>query len=230
MAIRIDRVYKTIHEVPVRKKPTDMSRLLQRLDVGTRIHATKATGRWIYVPALKGWTKRTKADGERLVKLVKEESTGERLCAALDRIGDQLKTRPMRWTSGGHSGTLAGALKSHKLDCSHYASYGLQAIGVLSKGKCIWLTTKICGKGAGDLKRHAAKVYHPNRRPKDCGLKVGDVVGFTSPQHTMVYAGRKSGHMMWYSGGGGDIRHKSYGPKRKQSYENKIVRTVVRLK
>lgn len=230
MAKKIDRTYRLVHGSPIRKKPTDSAKLIVRLAPGDQVHVTKLKGRWMYVPAKKGWIKWRMSDGTKLMRLVEKVTTGERLCAALDRIGDQLKTKPMRWTSGGHSATLAGALKSHKLDCSHFASYGLQTVGALPKGKCIWLTTKICGKGAGDLKRHAAKVYHPNRRPKDCHLQPGDVVGFTSPQHTMVYAGRKSGHMMWYSGGGGDIRHKSYGPKRKQSYENKIARTVVRLK
>lgn len=230
MAKKIDRTYRLVHGSPIRKKPTDSAKLIVRLAPGDQVHVTKLQRRWMYVPEYKGWTKWRMADGTPLVKLVKKATTGERLCKALKEIGDQLKKKPMRWTAGGHSGTLAGALKSHRLDCSHFASYGLQAVGALPKGKCIWLTTKICGKGAGDLKRHAAKVYHLNCRPKDCHLQPGDVVGFTSPQHTMVYAGRKSGHMMWYSGGGGDIRHKSYGPKRKQSYENKIVRTVVRLK
>jgi len=158
------------------------------------------------------------------------KTTGEKLCSALQEIGGRLGQYPMKWTPNGHSGTLEGAIKNGRMDCSHFASYGLQAIGVLPTGQCIWLTTKIRGKGADELQEKAKSVRHPDRKPEYCHLKTGDIVGFTHPQHTMVYAGRENGRMLWYSGGREEMENRSYGPKPLPFYEDKIVRTVVRLK
>ena len=126
--------------------------------------------------------------------------------------------------------SLSAALKNKKTNCATFVSYGLQEIGVLPKGKYIWLDTKIHGSGKAIIKKKAHVAY-PKVRPSKAGLRKGDICGFANKPHTMVYAGKdKKGHMLWYSAGGSDVKPKNLGPKRKKSYENRKVYVRIRLK
>lgn len=142
----------------------------------------------------------------------------------------KLKKTPMKWANSPGTSTLTQSLKKHRINCACYVSYGLQDIGILGKGKTIWLDKKIHGKGAAQIKKKA-KVVYPRKIPAKAGLKKGDICGFAKSPHTMVYAGKdKAGHLLWYSAGGSDVKPKNYGPKRKKHYENKKVMVRIRLK
>ena len=229
---KINRYYKTIKADPVRVKPSYKSKKKTTLQPGKVIHATRLNGYYIYVPALKGWTIWKDSKGQKYVKLLKvtPSTKAAKLLQSLKKIAEKLKKKPMKWKNSPGTSTLAQSLKKCRINCACYVSYGLQDIGVLSKGKTLWLDTKIHGKGATQIKKKA-KVAYPKKVPAKAGLKKGDICGFHKAPHTMVYAGKdKAGHLLWYSAGGSDVKPKTYGPKRKKHYENKKVMVRIRLK
>lgn len=229
---KIDRYYKTIKADPVRVKPSYKSKKIKTLEPGKVIHATKINGHYVYIPALKGWTIWKDSKGQKYVRLLKvaPSAKADKLISSLKAIAVKLKKTPMKWANSPGTITLAQSLKKHRINCACYVSYGLQDIGVLSKGKTIWLDKKIHGKGAAQIKKKA-KVAYPRKIPAKAGLKKGDICGFAKAPHTMVYAGKdKAGHLLWYSAGGSDVKPKNYGPKRKNHYENKKVMVRIRLK
>lgn len=229
---KINRTYVVIKADPLRVKPSYKSKLKKTLAVGTKVHATKIKGYYIYVPALKGWTIWKDSKGQKYVRLLKvaPSAKADKLIRSLKAIAVKLKKTPMKWANSPGTSTLAQSLKKHRINCACYVSYGLQDIGVLGKGKTIWLDKKIHGKGAAQIKKKA-KVAYPRKIPAKAGLKKGDVCGFAKAPHTMVYAGKdKAGHLLWYSAGGSDVKPKNYGPKRKKHYENKKVMVRIRLK
>lgn len=229
---KIDRYYKTIKADPVRVKPSYKSKKIKTLEPGKVIHATKINGHYVYVPALKGWTIWKDSKGQKYVRLLKvaPSTKANKLIRSLNAIAGKLKKTPMKWANSPGTSTLAQSLKKHRINCACYVSYGLQDIGVLSKGKTIWLDKKIHGKGATQIKKKA-KVAYPRKVPAKAGLKKGDICGFAKAPHTMVYAGKdKAGHLLWYSAGGSDVKPKKYGPKTKKHYENKKVMVRIRLK
>lgn len=229
---KIDRYYKTIKADPVRVKPSYKSRKIKTLEPGKVIHATKINGHYVYVPALKGWTIWKDSKGQKYVRLLKvaPSAKADKLIRSLKAIAVKLKKTPMKWANSPGASTLAQSLKKHRINCACYVSYGLQDIGILGKGKTIWLDKKIHGKGAAQIKKKA-KVVYPRKIPAKAGLKKGDICGFAKAPHTMVYAGKdKAGHLLWYSAGGSDVKPKKYGPKRKKRYENKKVMVRIRLK
>lgn len=229
---KINRTYVVIKADPLRVKPSYKSKRKKTLAVGTKVHATKIKGYYIYVPALKGWTIWKDSKGQKYVRLLKvaPSTKANKLIRSLKEIAGKLKKTPMKWENSPGTSTLAQSLKKHRINCACYVSYGLQDIGVLSKGKTIWLDKKIHGKGATQIKKKA-KVAYPRKVPAKAGLKKGDICGFAKAPHTMVYAGKdKAGHLLWYSAGGSDVKPKNYGPKRKNHYENKKVMVRIRLK
>ena len=126
--------------------------------------------------------------------------------------------------------SLASALKNKRTNCATFVSFGLQSIGVLPKGKYIWLDTKIHGSGSSII-RKKAKIAYPRKSWRYAKLKKGDICGFANKPHTMVYAGKsKQGFPLWYSAGGSDVKAKNYGPKRKKSYEKRKIYVRIRLK
>lgn len=229
----INRTYEVIKADLVRVKPNYKTKLIKTLPVGTRIKATKIKGYYVYIPKYKGWTIWKSAKGEKYVKLVSDKAKvtkSKQLISALKSIEKTLIKHPIKWSNSPGTSSLSQTLKKNKINCACYISYGLQKIGVLPKNTTFWLDTKIHGKGKNKLKK-ACYVAYPNKIPKNAGLKKGDICGFSSAPHTMVYAGKdKKGHLLWYSGGGSDVKPKKYGPKRKKSYENRKVRVRLRLK
>lgn len=121
-------------------------------------------------------------------------------------------------------------MKHKRTNCATFISFGLQEIGILPKGKYIWLDKKIHGTGRNIIKKKA-KIAYPRKKWKQAKLKPGDICGFANKPHTMVYVGKdKNGHALWYSAGGSDVKPKNLGPKRKQKYENRTVYVRIRLK
>ena len=67
---KINRTYVVIKADPLRVKPSYKSKRKNTLAVGTKVHATKINGYYIYVPALKGWTIWKDSKGQKYVRLV----------------------------------------------------------------------------------------------------------------------------------------------------------------
>lgn len=235
MAVKkINRTYKVIRANPVRVKPNWKSKKLKTLAVGTKVTATKLDGYYIYVPSLKGWALWMDSKGQKYVSLVSNNAT-----TTADKFISSLKTVAKKFISGGvkydanHARkSLKDILKYKKTNCATYVSVALQEIGILPKGKYIWLSTGIHGdKAAITAIKKKATITYPKKTWKNAGLKKGDICGFSNKPHTQVYAGKsKSGYPLWYSCGGSDISAKNLGPKRKKSYENRKIYVKIRLK
>ena len=229
---KIDRYYKTIKADPVRVKPSYKSKKIKTLEPGKVIHATKINGHYVYVPALKGWTIWKDSKGQKYVLLLKvaPSTKANKLLAALKTNATKMIKAHVRYSANHACKSLSSALKNKRTNCATYVSFALQSIGVLPKGKYIWLDTKIHGTGKNIIKKKA-KIAYPRKKWKQAKLKPGDICGFAHKPHTMVYVGKdKNGHALWYSAGGSDVKPKNLGPKRKQKYENRTVYVRIRLK
>lgn len=233
MAVKkINRTYQIIKADPLRKKANWKSKKLKTLPVGTVVTATKLSGYYIYIPKLKGWTIWKDSKGQRYVKLIKNntETKADKLIKALESVEQQLIKGGVKYNANHAAKSLASALKTKKTNCATYVSYAFQEIGVLPKGKYIWLSTSIHGDGSSIIKKKA-KVTYPKITWSKAGLKKGDICGFSNKPHTMVYAGKnKAGKPLWYSCGGSDVKAKNLGPKRKASYEKRKIYVRIRLK
>lgn len=228
----INRTYKVIKADPVRVKANWKSKKTKTLAVGTTFTATKINGYYLYVPKLKGWTLWKDSKGVKYVALLKNNSKtkGEKLMDALESVEQSLIKGGVKYNANHAATSLASALKTKKTNCATFVSYGLQKIGVMPKGKYIWLAKGIHGSGTKVIKKKA-KVAYPKKTWKSAGLKKGDICGFANKPHTMVYCGKSSkGYPLWYSCGNSDIKPKNLGPKRKSSYENRKIYVRIRLK
>ena len=216
----------------MRVKPSYKSKLKKTLAVGTKVHATKIHGYYIYVPALKGWTIWKDSKGQKYVRLVSvlKSTKADKLLKELKIVAQKLIKAGVKYNANNPCTSLSSALKHKRTNCATFISFGLQEIGVLPKGKYIWLDTKIHGSGSSRI-RKKAKIAYPRKSWKYAKLKKGDICGFANKPHTMVYAGKsKSGYPLWYSAGGSDVKAKNYGPKRKKSYEKRKIYVRIRLK
>lgn len=229
---KINRTYIVIKADPLRVKPSYKSKRKKTLAVGTKVHATKIKGYYIYVPALKGWTIWKDSKGQKYVRLVSvpKSTKADKLLAALKANAAKMIKAHVKYSANHACKSLASALKNKRTNCATYVSFGLQSIGVLPKGKYIWLDTKIHGSGSSII-RKKAKIAYPRKPWRTAKLKKGDICGFANKPHTMVYAGKsKHGYPLWYSAGGSDVKAKNYGPKRKKSYEKRKIYVRIRLK
>lgn len=126
------------------------------------------------------------------------------------------------------------AKKIKKSNCSCMISYGMQECGFLdkNKGQIFWCNgTKVACKGNGCKKQllKVASITHPNRIPKNAGLKKGDVTGTKNNAHTQLFAGwNKKKQPKWFSWSPSDVGKKE--PRHKPYYDNKKVNTIIRLK
>ena len=218
---KINRTYIVIKADPLRGKPSYKSKLKRTLAVGTKVHATKINGHYIYVPALKGWTIWKDSKGQKYVRLVSvpKSTKADKLLAALKTNAAKMIKAHVRYSANHACKSLASALKNKRTNCATIVSFGLQSIGVLPKGKY------------SSIIRKKAKIAYPRKPWRTAKLKKGDICGFANKPHTMVYAGKsKHGYPLWYSAGGSDVNAKNYGPKRKKSYEKRKIYVRIRLK
>lgn len=170
--------------------------------------------------------------GHKYVRLVSvpKSTKADKLLKELKVIAHKLIKAGVKYNANHPCKSLSSALKGKRTNCATFISFGLQEIGVLPKGKYIWLDTKIHGTGKNIIKKKA-KIAYPRKKWKQAKLKPGDICGFAHKPHTMVYVGKdKNGHALWYSAGGSDVKPKNLGPKRKQKYENRTVYVRIRLK
>lgn len=228
---KINRNYVVIKADPLRVKPSYKSKLKKTIPVGTIVRATKIKGYYIYIPD-SGWTIWKDSKGQKYVRLLKvaPSTKANKLLAALKTNAAKMIKAHVKYSANHACKSLASALKNKRTNCATYVSFGLQSIGVLPKGKYIWLDTKIHGSGSSII-RKKAKIAYPRKSWKYAKLKKGDICGFANKPHTMVYAGKsKHGYPLWYSAGGSDVKAKNYGPKRKKSYEKRKIYVRIRLK
>lgn len=230
----INRTYTVTRADPVRAKANWKSKKLRTLPVGTTITATKLNGYYLYIPSLKGWTLWKDSKGNKYVTLVKNNSKtkGEKLCDKLNTIGKKLVKIGVKYDANKPCKSLASCLKNKRTNCATFVSFGLQELGILPKGKYIWLSKAIHGdKAAITAIKKKAKISYPKTTWSKAGLKKGDICGFANKPHTQVYAGKsKAGYPLWYSAGGSDVKAKNLGPRRKKSYESRKIYVKIRLK
>lgn len=131
--------------------------------------------------------------------------------------------------------TYRKALKGNKrVNCALYISWGLQKCGILPSNRRIWLGNDVNGNGSATIKRKC-KVYHPNKKPRWCYLRIGDVCGWqwgsskANKVHTMVLRGFVNGRPKWATCGGSDIKAKDLSRCR-STYEKKPIKTICRLR
>jgi len=150
------------------------------------------------------------------------QSSADKLIEALKDLEVKCIKNGFVYSNNQSKYTYAEALKTNKhINCARYVSWAMQSAGLLPSGQVIWLNDSIHGNGSDDVKRTCTVTY-PRKSAKNCGLKVGDICGFSNP-HTMVYAGKDSkGNLLWYSAGSSDVKAKDYGAKTK-NYDKVMV-------
>ena len=144
----------------------------------------------------------------------------------------KMKALKFKYKVSGNAMSWAGAKKQKTSNCSRMISYALQVAKILKPGQIFWLNgDKVVCKGTGTKKKLLAsyRVLHPHKAPKKCGLKKGDICGYSNNAHTQMFAGwDRFGRPRWYSYGPNDVGKKQ--PRHKPSYDKKKIETILRLK
>jgi len=164
------------------------------------------------------------------VKISVTKTTGQKLVDQLEAMEKQMRNWSYSNKGADHADNWSGAKKKKKTNCATFVSWGLQNIGVLKSGDLFYCNKKSIhtqrGQAAAHLKAKATVTY-PNKSPKNCNLKVGDICGYTT--HTQVFAGwDANGHSKWYSMGGSDIGKNL--PRVKSDYNSRKIEVLIRLK
>lgn len=218
--------------VNVYKDHSTKSMKLDNVIVGAFLTVTKWWNNWGYAPAVSGWV---------AMSCLTEESLGTRLFRDCVINGRKLADAGVKYDKDSPPTTLAGAIAAQETDCSHYMSFALQDEGILPKGQYIWLDKSIHGSGADDLlKSDKVKVIRNyGKTAKQARLPFGAIVGYGyrykgkdgkmhDGRHMQMSAGYTSaGNPLWMSGGVSDVNGKNYGPKRKTTYENRIIDVLI---
>ena len=218
--------------VNVYEDHTTKSKCTQNLKRGSQCTATMwYDNKWAYIPYVKGWV---------AISCLHEGGIIDAFLYELNEVAETMIKNNFTYSQSGLKYTLAAAVKSdHRTDCARYVSYAMQALNLLPSAQTIWLNDKVNGtkKGVAYIYNSGKfTVSHPNKLPKYCNLKPGDIVGFhyyvdgVEGQHTQVLAEIKNGTYLWYSGGKSDVNGKSYGAKEKPTYMNRPVTTLIRIK
>lgn len=142
--------------------------------------------------------------------------------------------RNLKYSGKATNATYKQALGGNKLmNCALVVSWALQRAHVLEYGQRIWLGEKVNGPAAAAL-REKCKVMHPKKKWYNCGLHIGDIVGFqwgsasANKVHTMVLIGYDKGRPVWATFGGSDVAAKDCSRKRAY-YERKNIMTICRI-
>ena len=221
---RITYVVTNISGINIYADHTTASKHIENVKRGSYLTATRWFGGWAYFPSVKGWG---------AVSCLTEKNGGSQLYREMEIIAQTLRKRNITYSIDNLKLTLDAALADGRIDCAHYVSFGLQAMGVLTKGNYIWLNTKINGNGASQIKASKkVKISYPKKSAKEMTLRIGDICGYCykGGQHTHVFAGYdKAGNPYWFSAGISDVNKKSYGPKRKTTYEDRPISVLIRV-
>ena len=229
---RIRYVVTNATGVNVYADHSNKSKKLETVEPGAFLTVTKWFGKWGYVPAVKGWV---------AMSCLSEETAGTRIYRDCAINAKKLVAANVHYSADCPPTTLAGAIKEKKTDCAHYASFAYQDEGILPVGQYVWLNKHINGNGADDIiKSDRVKIYYNvGKTAKEIRVPFGAMVGYgytyktksgkvKSGQHTQIGAGYTSaGNPLWWSGGVTDVNGKSYGPKRKTTYEDRPIDVMI---
>ena len=125
----------------------------------------------------------------------------------------------------------AQAKKTKRCNCHLLWNYSLQELGFLKPGQIFWINgTKVVCKGKGTAARVKTifQITHPKKSPAKAGLKKGYICGYSDSAHTQGYAKQGSGYPLWVSWGPSDVGKKQ--PRRRKTYDKKIIKTLMKLK
>ena len=147
------------------------------------------------------------------------------------------------YSNSGVSKSFDEALNGNrKSNCALLVSFALQDAGYLPPGKTIYYKDGLRGGGASDIESNPnLEVTYPDKEPRECGLKEGDVCGFMLSggrvPHMAIFAGYSDdGDLLWYTGGRDATDKKTHlyesyekiGP-RTQHYYNEV-QILIRVK
>lgn len=162
----------------------------------------------------------------------KDEGTAQKFLNELESMEVDMRKLGFKYSNTGSKlgSTWADAKKKKYTNCATYTSWALQEIGVLAKGDLFYCKNHKVnnqrGNAVTNLKKHAS-ISYPNKAPKSCGLKPGDICGYTT--HTQTFAGwDKNGNPLWYTMGGSDIGKNL--PRVRSDYSNRKIEVLIRLK
>ncbi len=215
--------------VNVYKDHSTKSMKLDNVICGAFLTVTKWWDKWGYAPAVSGWV---------AMSCLSEENLGTRLFRDCIINGNRLADAGVRYSQDSPPRTIEGAIRGKETDCAHYVSFALQDEEILSKGEYIWLDSGIHGTKQG-VKEIATSdrvrvIRNYNKTAKEARLPFGAIAGYEytvkgrKGQHTQLCAGYTSaGNPLWMSGGVSDVNGKNYGPKRKTTYEDRKINTLI---
>ena len=229
---RIRYVVTNATGVNVYADHSNKSKKLETVEPGAFLTVTKWFGKRGYAPAVKGWV---------AMSCLSEETAGTRIYRYNAINAKKLIEANTHYDANCPPTTLAGAIKAKETDCAHYASFAYQDEGILPVGQYVWLNKHINGNGADDIvKSDRVKIYRNiGKTAKEIRVPIGAMVGYgytyktksgkiKNGQHTQTGAGYTSaGNPLWWSGGVTDVNGKSYGPKRKTTYEDRPIDIMI---
>lgn len=162
-----------------------------------------------------------------------KNTTGRKLCSEAKTMFKEMHERKFKYQGSGNSTSWNKAkTKQHTSNCATYVSYALQVMKLLKDGQVFWCNDgKVKYRGSGTEKqlKKVASITHPKKPPMKCGLKRGDICGYSKPPHTQIFFRYdKNGNAIWYSFGPSDLWKKM--PRKRGNYNNKKIDTIIRLK
>lgn len=143
-----------------------------------------------------------------------------------------MNTHGFRYQVSGNAYSWKTARRKKTSNCATAASYACQLAGALDDGQIFYINGRrvVCkGKGTKAKLLKNFTVKHPNKSPRSAKAKKGYITGYSKNPHTQMYAGmNKKNKPTWYSWGPSDVGDKQ--PKRKPSYDNKKIETMLIIK
>lgn len=159
----------------------------------------------------------------------------KKLLDSLEEMGAEIE-RSFHYSNVNSKTTWAAAKKNHIVNCARYASWALQAAGILPKGKVIYWKGALKGSGAEHIKKCTKiKRYRPNKTVKAMAkagtLKKGDVCMFSQGNHTMIVrsVNKSTGVVKWYTAGPSDVQAKNVRNRRRSAYDDRKVSFMIRI-
>lgn len=235
----------TLGKVIAEKMGMKFRGVFKRTDL-YELNATKMTSCILETGAIKAdlkYLKDYKKYGKALAKAICDfigvkyisKTAGEKLCAKSEELLKKMNDMHFKYLNEYKKCGMSWdeAKKTKRSNCATEVSWSLQEIDVLDEGQIFWINgDKITCKGDGCRSKlsKATIEMHPHKKPKDAGLKVGDICGYDSP-HTMIFAGwkdKKKTVPLWLSFTNADKGKPE--PHVKKTYTNRKIDTILRLK
>lgn len=160
-----------------------------------------------------------------------EKTNAQKLIAELESMETEMRKLGFRYSNKGadHGSNWTAAKSKKKTNCATFVSWALQNIGILQSGDLFYCKNSAIHNEHGSATSHLkakATITKVNATPKNAGLKIGDICGYTT--HTQVFAGWKDGKPTWYTMGSGDIGKNL--PRVRSDYSTRKIEIRIRLK